>query len=74
MIAIVIKYLKSDRKWWNIKKVKWDIQTLLKKYILIDKYKDNRDFILKNNDDIIILKEDKLNDNFTLSETLLNFF
>ena len=46
----------------------------IKKYILIDKYKNNKDFILKNNDDIIILKEDKLNDNFTLSETLLYFF
>jgi hypothetical protein len=57
-----------------LKKSNEIFQTLLKKYILIDKYKENKDFILKNNDDIIILIENKLKDNFTLSETLLYFF
>ena len=65
------KVIKNDE---ILKKSNEIFQTLLKKYILIDKYKDNKDFILNNNDDIIILIEDELNDNFTLSETLLYFF
>ena len=65
------KVLENDE---ILKKSNEIFQTLLKKYVLIDKYIENKDFILKNNDDIIILIENKLNDNFTLSETLLYFF
>ena len=57
-----------------LKKSNKILQILLKKYVPIDKYMENKKYILENNDDIIILIEGKLKDNFTLSETLLYFF
>jgi len=56
-----------------IKKSNDIFQMLLKKYVKKE-YKENRNFILSGEDDIINLLDKKINDNFVLEQTLLYFF
>ena len=65
------KLLESDEM---IKKSNDIFQILLKNYVKKDKYKDNRNNILSSEEYIVKLIDNKLKNNFVLSETLLYFF
>ena len=65
------KLLESDEM---VKKSNDIFQILLKNYVKKDKYKDNRNNILSSEEYIVKLIDNKLKNNFVLSETLLYFF
>ena len=65
------KLLESDEM---IKKSNDILQILLKNYVKKDKCKNNRNNILNSEEYIVKLIDNKLKNNFVLSETLLYFF
>ena len=67
------KLLKSLRSNEIIKRSNEIFQILLKKYVKLD-YKSNIYDILNGDDDIIIILDKTVNNNFVLAETLLYFF